>query len=229
MSFNPFWSSVLEFIYPPRCMFCRKIILPGKTCCETCESALVPCHWNEQIIEPQSKKTLVCMAPDEYNGALRKAMISFKFHNKPKQADFFAQRMVTQLEQSSFLTRADGITSVPLSRERMRQRGYNQSELIAREIAVETGLTYSTLLEKNVENLEQHRLHKKDRQENVRGVYRLIPGNSVQDKRILLVDDILTTGATLRECAFVLYSAGAQEVVCAAACRVPSGQESFSS
>lgn len=229
MSFNPFWSGVLEFVYPPRCMFCRKIILPGRKWCEVCEGALVPSHWNARMIEPQTGKTLICMAPDDYNGALRKAMIAFKFHNKPKQADFFAQRMVAQLKQSTFLTRADGVTSVPLSHERLRQRGYNQSELIAREIAVQTGLTYSTLLEKNVENREQHRLHKKDRQENVRGVYRLLPGNPVKGKRILLVDDILTTGATLRECAFVLYNAGAEEVLCAAACRVPSGQESFSS
>lgn len=229
MSFNSFSSHILEFIYPPRCMFCRKIILPGKTCCEVCESTLVPSHWDARIMEPQSGKTLVCMAPDEYNGDLRKAMIAFKFHNKPKHADFFAKRMVAQLEQSSFFTRADGITSVPLSRERLRQRGYNQSELIAREIAAQIGLTYSTLLEKNVENHEQHRLHKKDRQENVRGVYRLLPGYPVKGRRILLVDDILTTGATLGECAFVLYNAGAKEILCAAACRVPSGQESFSS
>jgi ComF family protein len=156
-------------------------------------------------------------------------MLDFKFHHMPRHAHFFAQRMFLQLRQSPQLAHVDLVSSVPLSKKRLRQRGYNQSELIARELAALSGIPYSTVLEKHVENREQHRLHKKDRRENVRGVYRILSGASVEDRRVLLVDDILTTGATLGECAAVLYAAGAKEVFCAAACRVPTRPESFSS
>lgn len=227
MKFKNLWNGVLEFFYPPRCLFCRKIVQPGRKCCEACEKALLPANWSARMIEPQTGKTFVCAAPDEYDGRLRKAMLDFKFHNTPQNARFFAQRMFSQLRQSSFLTDADFVACVPLSPDRLRQRGYNQSELIARELSALTGLPYYTVLEKHVENHEQHRLHKKDRRENVRGVYRIVPGGQIENRRILLVDDILTTGATLGECAAVLYAAGAKEVLCTAACRVPIGQESF--
>lgn len=229
MKCKSLWNGILEFFYPPRCLFCRKIVLPGRECCEACEKSLLSEHWSARMIEPQTGKTLVCIAPDQYDGPLRKAMLDFKFHNMPKHAHFFAQRIFSQLQQSSFLTRADFVVSVPLSRERLHQRGYNQSELIARELAALAGLPYFTVLEKHVENQEQHRLHKKDRRQNVRGVYRILPGaHQVENQRILLVDDILTTGATLGECAAVLYAAGAKEVLCAAACRVPTQPESIS-
>lgn len=228
MKCKSLWDGVLEFFYPPRCLLCRNIVPPGRECCEACEKALLPANWSVRMIEPETGKTFVCVAPDPYDGPLRKAMLDFKFHNMPKHARFFAQRIFSQLRQSPFLTRADFVASVPLSRERMRQRGYNQSERIARELAALAGLPYFTVLEKHVENREQHRLHKKDRRQNVRGVYRILPGVPVEGCRILLVDDILTTGATLGECAAVLYAAGAKEVLCAAACRVSAQPESIS-
>lgn len=156
-------------------------------------------------------------------------MPDFKFHSMPKHTHFFAQRIFSQLRQSSFLTCADSVVSIPLSRERLHQRGYNQPELIARGLAALAGLPYFTVLEKHVENQEQHRLHKKNHRQNVRGVYRVLPGAyQVENQRILLVNDILTTGATLGECAAVLCAVGAKEAYCTAACHVPTQPESIS-
>lgn len=211
----------LDLLFPPRCPLCGGMLRPGEICCKPCGDQLPPRHWRSRMILPQSGKAFHCAAPDLYDGALRSAMIAFKFYGKKRHARFFAGRMFEQLNGSELLDKTMLITSVPLSPQRRQHRGYNQSELIARELAALCGLPYSTLLEKQVENREQHRLNKEDRRENVRGVYRMTSGQGAHGK-ILLVDDILTTGATLGECAGVLYAAGAEQVLCAAACRVPT-------
>jgi ComF family protein len=211
----------LDLFFPPRCPLCGRVLPPGKICCEACRERQKPQHWCSRMILPQSGKAFVCAAPDLYDGSLRSAMISFKFYGKKRHARFFAARMFDQLNANGLLDGISLVTSVPLSPQRRQRRGYNQSELIARELSALCGLPYSTVLEKQVENREQHRLNKADRRDNVRGVYRMAPGKSACGK-ILLIDDILTTGATLGECAGVLYAAGAQQVLCAAACRVPT-------
>nr|WP_286166976.1 phosphoribosyltransferase family protein [Clostridium sp. D33t1_170424_F3] len=97
----------------------------------------------------------------------------------------------------------------------MRARGYNQSALVAKEAAQLLKLPYRVILEKYKENRIQHELDRRNRAKNVRGVYRFLPGEEITGKRILLIDDIMTTGATLQECADVLLCHGAASVLCA--------------
>ena len=118
----------------------------------------------------------------------------------------------------------DTVTWVPVSRRRLRQRGYDQAELLARGACRRWDTVPERLLEKIRDNPAQSALSDGAvRWENVRDVYRAAPPEAVRGRRVLLVDDICTTGATLSECAKVLAEAGAETVVCAAAARTPLG------
>ena len=100
----------------------------------------------------------------------------------------------------------------------MRERGYNQSELLAKECAEIFNIPYAELVEKHKKNKAQHTLKGKERESNVQGVYRVIDSHAVADKNILIIDDIITTGNTLGECCKVLKKAGCENICCAALC-----------
>ena len=107
----------------------------------------------------------------------------------------------------------DTIIPVPISGKRKKQRGYNQSELIAREIAKRLGIDYdnqSLFKTKNI--VEQSKLNKEERQKNIQGVYELRNQIMLKDKRILLIDDIYTTGSTVNECSRILSQAAPKKI-----------------
>ena len=111
----------------------------------------------------------------------------------------------------------DLVTWVPVSRKRRRTRGYDQAELLCRETARELGMQPLLTLEKCTDNRAQSSLSgAEERFENAKGAYRAVQPERFAGKRVLLIDDIVTTGATMSECARVLRKAGAAEVVCAA-------------
>ena len=111
----------------------------------------------------------------------------------------------------------DVLTWIPVSRLRKLRRGYDQGELLAKTVGRELGMTPTPLLRKVRHNRPQSGIHgEAERRANVLGVYRLTQGVEIAGKRILLLDDILTTGATAGEAARVLKTAGAKEVHCAA-------------
>lgn len=108
----------------------------------------------------------------------------------------------------------DIIGPVPIHKKRMVERGYNQSELIAREIAKNIdNLRYEKILRKTKNNKRQSELKKEDRLENVKNVYEIQNKQIIQGKRIILFDDIYTTGSTLNECSKVLKENGAKEIL----------------
>ena len=116
------------------------------------------------------------------------------------------------------MSAVDIITAVPMYYKNMRERGYNQSELLAKECAEIFNIPYAELVEKHKKNKAQHTLKGKERESNVQGVYRVIDSQAVADKNILIIDDIITTGNTLGECCKVLKKAGCKNICCAALC-----------
>ena len=115
------------------------------------------------------------------------------------------------------LPTADVITWVPVSRKRRRARGYDQVELLAKAVGPELGIPVEPLLEKFRDNRANSGLKTPaERRANVLGVYKVIEPERLHGKRVLLLDDIVTTGATASECARVLLTAGAEEVIFAA-------------
>ncbi|MBW7573443.1 ComF family protein [Caproiciproducens faecalis] len=211
------FSVFLDLIFPPKCIFCREIALPGQSVCEKCSKEILHASAIKCIYLPNSGETILCFAPYPYTGKIRESIIRFKFYGHNEYTGFYAESLSAQIGKKFPQELFDSVTSVPISAERYQVRGYNQSELLGKAVAKCLGLPYREYLIKTHDNPEQHKLSEKDRRRNVRGVYRINEGEQAAGKRILLIDDIVTTGATLGECASVLLDAGAKKVICAAA------------
>lgn len=209
-----FFSGILDLLYPKKCAFCRSLVRDGRMLCPDCEKTLpFPSREQERMSIPPLE---LCLAPLYYTGKVRDSLLRYKFHGAAAYAGIYGELMADCIQRHS--VNADRITWVPLSRQRLRRRGYDQAKLLAREISRRTGIPCARLVIKIKNNPAQSgRKGMKERTENVRGVYRaedVQPGES-----ILLVDDIVTTGSTLKAAAAVLLEAGAASVTGLAAAR----------
>ena len=211
------WNAFLDLLYPPKCPFCGRL-LSDSPVCAVCADAL---PWTAADSGPDNAAdALVCVAPLYYEGAVRNALLAFKFEGKEASADAFG-RLVAQCASERLSGTFDTVTFVPISRERRRKRGYNQSQRIAESACRLWGVRPDRLLVKTADNPPQSGIGgAAARRANVSGVYALAPGHSAVGRRILLIDDIRTTGATLRECAKVLRDGGAASVRCATVAEV---------
>lgn len=206
-------SRLLDLLYPPRCVLCRKLLRGNeRDFCTPCRLEL-PVFDGELDLHPELEGAAVAL---KYEGTVREALLRFKFQGRSFYAGSFAPLLAaaaSTLPPDHF----DAVTWIPVSRRRKRKRGYDQSRLLARRAASILDRPLEDCLEKCRDNLPQSSLGPADeRLENVKGVYRLKKGTSCAGKRYLLLDDILTTGATAREAARTLLSAGAPAVYFAA-------------
>jgi len=155
------------------------------------------------------------IAPFYYEDSSERVLANLKFRNMTGNAKFVAEEIEKVLETEYVDERFDLIACVPLSAARLRERGYNQSDLIAKELSKMIGTEYNAkALVKVQNNKSQHKLSGIHRAGNVFGVYEA-NAKIADRKTVLLIDDILTTGATIGECAKMLRLAGAKEVFCA--------------
>jgi len=156
----------------------------------------------------------------EYDGAVREAIHAFKFQGS-KQIG----RRLVQLVSDKFhgLDReVDLVVPVPVSERRLRERGFNQSFVIADEIAALTGLPVDpAVLLKNEGVRDQFSLSRNERRKNVRAAFRVKGPDRVRDRRILLIDDLFTTGYTAAEAARTLVRAGSSDILLFALARTP--------
>ena len=211
---------LLNLFFPPKCPFCGGILdCPGV--CPACRADL-PWNREDAVLRPLPEG-LRCAAPLRYEGMVREGLLRFKFQGAAGAGDPLGG-LIAQCAAERLSGEFDTVTWVPVSRRRLRQRGYDQAELLARGACRRWDTVPERLLEKVRDNPAQSALSDGAvRWENVRDVYRAAPPEAVRGRRVLLVDDICTTGATLSECAKVLAEAGAETVVCAAAARTPLG------
>lgn len=146
-----------------------------------------------------------------YEGAPKKFVYRLKFGGRRYLAAFIAEAMVDRYLDCGF--ECDCVVAVPLSAKRKRKRGYNQAELIAEELSSRLKLPLiDGALVKTKENKPQTKLTKREREENVRGVYEVTSPEAFKGRRVLVVDDVMTTGATLGEVSRILYKAKARSV-----------------
>jgi len=157
-----------------------------------------------------------CAVPLRYEGVVREALLRFKFRGATGMAEGLGM-LLAQCAAEELSGRFDAVTWVPVSEQRRRQRGCDQAQLLARAAARVWDVEPVRLLRKRRDNPPQSGLGAPERRGNVRGVYEAVNEDQVRGRRVLLIDDIITTGATLAECARVLRDAGAADVVCAAA------------
>ena len=149
-----------------------------------------------------------------YKSELVRAIVTLKFERIEPLGAWFAERLAEVVRREPEALAADIVVPVPLHRQRERERGYNQADLIARPLARRLGLPYrAVLLMRTRPRPDKQLLSHTERWESVRGAFATRPGSRVDKLRVLLVDDVMTTGATLDACAKALREAGAKSVV----------------
>ena len=216
---------IADLVFPNRCAFCGEFIAWNKLACDKCVGELEEvdfcpkCGKHHCECEKRSFSYDGCTIAYPYSGIVRKGVLALKYHNGFNTAKYLAPILSERLKTFGFLNEADLITAVPMTNQRRRVTGYNQSEYIAKCISKQIGLSCSfNLLGKRHTAPIQHELSAEERVKAAKGAYFTLDDHAdINGKIIILCDDIITTGSTLSECAKVLKSAGAKKVYCAVA------------
>lgn len=229
-----FWERVVCVFFPDRCIFCNAVIEPLTLCCDDCRKEI---HTVRPPLCPFcgcSKADCTCkqhrhpyekvMAPFYYSGAAGSGIRRLKRWDDPKAIRFFAAQMAAVVRRECSPFPFDGVCYVPMTKADQRKREYNQSRLLAAELAGELGLPLYSLLVKRYETKPQKTLKKAERSGNVLGAFDVI--GEIPGPHLLLVDDLVTTGSTVGECAKMLKLAGAETVtVVSIAVSAPRSEE----
>ncbi len=206
-----FLSKLIDCVYPNICAICGKNIKNNTYTCTNC-SSILKYYKGKYTKKCETKYYDELLSLYEYEGIIKKRIWQFKFRECKYLVHFFADALSKKILELNITF--DWILPVPISILRYWERGYNQSNLLAKRISsILKQKTDSHILVKSKHNKRQSELQKKDRRENVIGVYKVINATKIKDKVILLVDDVCTTGATLNECAKMLKKFGAKKVI----------------
>ncbi len=249
MTLKSLIERLLDWLYPSRCGVCHRFC--DGAICGDCRNkwTLVTspyCLWCGKPFEPRAKTSPLCglclqgryrfdyaRSAVIYEGLGRETVHAFKFNRKPRLAQPMGELMAEVMRRAlsgengllpSPWQRPDVIVPVPLHPKTERQRGYNQAALLAKvvgqtlDIPVETNILAQTRPMK-----PQATLGERERWENVKGAFGIAEPELVRGKIVVIVDDVMTTGATLNECAKALKRAGARQVYCLTFARTVSG------
>ena len=202
--------SILNLIYPPKCPFCGRVLEKGEEgLCARCQRTL---PWTEGHNDPVDFCD-VSLSPLRYQDGVRQAVHCYKFRYGRMHSRFLGTLM-EQCLHDRWSEPVGAIVWVPLSRKHRQKRGYDQAELLARRVGELAGIPVLDALEKIRDTETQSNLERPaQRRANVLGAYRVRTGAELSGKRLVLVDDVVTSGATLAECASCLRMAGAESVV----------------
>jgi ComF family protein len=229
-SVRKFGAAALDLLLPPQCLACREIVAEPGALCGLCFAKLrfiaAPCCAACGLpfeFDPGGADALCggCIrnrpaydrarAVFRYDDASRGLILAFKHGDRLDAAPAFARWLARA--GGELITEADTIAPVPLHWTRLFRRRYNQSALLANALARVSGrAVVPDLLRRHRRTPSQGGMGRAERVRNVRGAFALRPGRVVAGKRILLIDDVLTTGATVEACATVLMKAGAAAV-----------------
>lgn len=207
----------LNLLFPPKCLFCHRLLSDDeRDICASCANSrkFLRDEEGRQVFENVDS----CFSPLYYEDDVRNSLLRYKFSSVTMYAPFYANLIVSCSSPGDL--DCDLITWVPLSSKRLRQRGYDQAELIARQLSMLTGIECVRLLKK-VKNVSPQSLtgNHAARKKNIENAYSAVSPWLAAGNRILIIDDIVTTGATLSECAGVLKGAGALSVRAATVAR----------
>ncbi|MEI3395275.1 MAG: ComF family protein [Clostridia bacterium] len=207
-------EKILNLIYPQTCGICGKI--NENSLCKKCEIKLNKQAENRIIkegTEIEDKYFNELMYIFRYEGQIRKLIIDYKFNDKAYLYKMFVNFLLKNKKIFENIKNYDTIIPVPISKKRKNERGYNQSLLISRNIAEKTNLELmNNCLIKTKNIIEQSKLNKEDRLQNIQGVYDLKNKKLLENRKILLIDDIYTTGSTANECSKTLRAANPDKV-----------------
>ena len=205
------FSHLLALLFPPRCALCKSLLAKEETdYCNHCRKNAPEFKKSHTRLSFLAGWTSVWYYKDKVRGSI----LRYKFYGRRNYAPAFGRTLAMKLRKEELDT-YDILTFVPIAPLRRFKRGYDQVELLADAVGKELGISYVRTLRKIRNTPPQSSI--KDvfrRRANVLGAYRSVNPESLRGKRIVLLDDIITTGATASECARVLLTAGAKEVYC---------------
>jgi ComF family protein len=206
------WNRLALLLFPPKCVLCGELLEKHETdLCRHCRAEGPVCTSNSGKLPFLDGWTAVWYYEDQ----VRRSLLRYKFYRARSYAPCYG-RMLAMKVQQSFPEGVDILTWVPISPLRKLRRGYDQVELLAEAVGQELGIQPQRVLKKIRHNRPQSGIvGQAQRRANVLGVYRVTDPAAIAGKSVLLLDDILTTGATVSECARTLLTAGAKEVICA--------------
>lgn len=202
-------DSLLSVFFPVRCAFCGRFVEDDSPICPSCRDSLP--RTEQARLRQNSTETLFCKIPHvlsaaaflfyDHDSTFRRAIHHMKYRERPQVAYELARIAAREFQEEEFFCGVDVIMPVPLHPKRFRERGYNQSEWIARGLSEVTGIPVDTdhlLRVKN--NPKQALLFSDQRADNVREIFTVSHPEEMYHRHILLVDDIITTGATIHSC-----------------------------
>lgn len=226
-----FFHAILDIIYPPRCFGCDKDIDEGLICGQcftklttsalgTCPICGLPKASDEECLHPLIASGFASIvltrirAIGTYTPPYKGLVHNFKYQSKTKLAKILGLGLTNLITTDPILSRADYIVPIPLHPARKRERGFNQSLLLAQETSAGCGFKLIDCLRRSKNTKSQTQFNYKSRIDNIRGAFELKQKFQplLKNKRAILVDDVITTGATLTEAARVLINNGVSEV-----------------
>ena len=235
MSVKNFYDLILDLVYPPVCGICGKF--NREFLCKKCQKMLeAEAKFEIDKVDNQEYFFENHLYIFKYEGIIRKLILNYKFNEKSYLYKTFVNFLLKNEKFFKILKSYDTIIPVPVSSKRMNERGYNQSELIADDIVKQiTEISSKHILDgilstqknniqkikyecvtdcliKNKNIIEQSKLNKEQRQKNIQGVYILKNKEKLINKKILIIDDIYTTGSTANECCKILQEAKPKKI-----------------
>ncbi len=207
-------NNFLDLVYPPVCGICENICKDYicKKCIIKIKKYKIK-RKNIYKVRDKSKFFDEACHIFKYEDIIRDKLIQYKFDNKSYLYKTFSKIILNDKKICGFLENYDIIIPVPIHKKRKQQRGYNQTELIANQISKDLNIKLEkNILIKNINTKAQSGLNKKDRQRNVRDVFKLQNTQKIINKKILIIDDIYTTGSTLNECSRIIRLSGVKKI-----------------
>lgn len=217
-----FWKDFIDLIFPRNCPLCKQALFDFEPClCTICQGMLPRANFHLHPFDNELTSKLQGLMPVHRvmaflrftkKGKSQALLHLLKYKNKPELGEELGRLYGLSLLEKGFAGFWDVLVAVPLHTLKKQRRGYNQSECFARGLSKVLGVPYLELLVRRKFTATQTNKSRLERLENVDDVFALSEGQVTQGLRILLVDDILTTGATLCACAQTLLQGGAKHV-----------------
>ncbi len=205
-------EGLLDLFFPSKCPFCGKLLEKGALLCPECQRELPWLTGEEALAQVEFVRDCVCVL--RYQDRVRQAIHGYKFNGRSAGGGAFG-RLIAQAVTDRGIS-ADVVSWPSLSPKRLRQRGYDQARLLAVEVGRSLALPVLRTLDKEERPAQSGMEGQAERRANLLGAYTAHDPEGFRGKRVLLVDDVLTTGATLSECAGTLLRSGAETVFGAA-------------
>lgn len=195
------YKELLDIIYPPeeKCIVCNEDGFIG--ICPYCKSKIKRSSLNDKSN----------ISYGFYGGVLKKIILEFKYERNFIAGDLLSELLMELINEKQI--EADTICYVPMTKKSVKNRGFNQCKIIAKNISYYTDIPVSSCIIKNKNTKEQKTLSKEERLSNIKGAFVINNNNDIKDKNVILIDDVTTTGSTVDECKKILKKCGANKII----------------